>query len=92
MNDMLTWCLTHSYQPDGSFKVSDLDDTPGDAFRYGVDFLAELGYFQSKDRFWTEQQFPESTAIHDHIKAKLKSMGLNDSGLKEAYDALQATQ
>jgi hypothetical protein len=57
-----------------------------------VDFLAELGYFQSKDRFWTEQQFPESTAIHDHIEAKLKSMGLNDSGLKEAYDALQATQ
>lgn len=92
MNDMLTWCLAHSYQPDGSFKVSDLDDTPGDAFRYGVDFLAELGYFQSKDRFWTEQQFPESTAIHDHIEAKLKSMGLNDSGLKEAYDALQATQ
>ena len=89
MNRMLTWCLTHSYQPDGSFKVSDLDDTPGDAFRYGVDFLAELGYFQSKDRFWTEQQFPESKVVHDRIEAKLKSMGLSDSGLREAYNALQ---
>jgi len=91
MSRMLTWCLAHSYQPDGSFKVSDLDDTPGDAYRYGVNFLAELGYFQSKDRFWTDQQFPESRSVHDHIEAKLKSMGLNDPGLKEAYDTLQSS-
>ncbi len=26
---MVNWCLTKSYLPDGSFKVSDLDDTPG---------------------------------------------------------------
>jgi hypothetical protein len=89
MSRMLTWCLAHSYQPDGSFKVSDLDDTPGDAYRYGVDFLAELGYFQSKDRFWTGQQFPESKAVHDRIEAKLKLTGLNDPGMKEAYDTLQ---
>ena len=90
MSRMLTWCLTHSYQPDGSFKVSDLDDTPGDAYRYGVEFLAEIGYFQSKDRFWTDQQFLESKTVHDRIETKLKSIGLNDSGLKEAYDKLQA--
>jgi hypothetical protein len=91
MSGMLNWCLTHSYQPDGSFKVSDLDDTPGDAYRYGVDFLAELGYFQSKDRFWTDQQFPKSKAVHDRIEAKLKSMLLSDPGLKEAYDTLQSS-
>jgi hypothetical protein len=90
MSRMLTWCLAHSYQPDGSFKVSDLDDTPGDAYRYGVDFLAELGYFQRKDRFWTDQEFPESRAVHDRIEAKLRSMGTSDPGLKEAYDKLQA--
>jgi hypothetical protein len=91
MSVMLNWCLAHSYQPDGSFKVSDLDDTPGDAYRYGVDFLAELGYFQSKDRFWTNQQFPESKTVHDRIEAKLKSMVLSDPGLKEAYDTLQSS-
>ena len=89
---MLDWCLKHSYQADGSFKMSDLDDTEGDAYRYGVDFLTEAGYFKRDDRFWTDQQFPESKAVHDRIEAKLKSMGLNDPGLKEAYETLQTTE
>jgi hypothetical protein len=89
MSRMLTWCLTKSYRPDGSFKVSDLDDTPGDAYRYGVDFLAELGYFQPKDRFWTDEQFPKSKAVHDRIEARLKSIGLSDSGIDEAYNTLR---
>ena len=87
---MLEWCLTNSYQPDGSFKVSDLDDTPGDSFRYGIWFLQETGYFQIKDRFWTDQDFPDSKAVHDRIEAKLRSIGLNDPALKEAYDTLHA--
>jgi hypothetical protein len=87
---MLEWCLTKSYQPDGSFKVSDLDDTQGDAFRYGIWFLQETGYFQPKDRFWTDQDFPNSKSIQDQIEAKLKSIGLNDPALKEAYETLHA--
>jgi hypothetical protein len=87
---MLDWCLTRSYQPDGSFKVSDLDDTQGDAYRYGIWFLQEAGYFQRKDRFWTDQDFPDSKAVQERIEAKLKSIGLNDSALKEAYDTLHA--
>jgi hypothetical protein len=85
---LLNWCLTKSCQPDGSFKVSDLDDTMDDAYRYGVAFLSETGYFQSKNRFWTDQNFPEAKAVHDHIKAKLMSIGLNSSGLRDAYETL----
>jgi hypothetical protein len=84
--------LTHSYQPDGSFKVSDLDDTPGDAYEYGVYFLAETGYFRPKDRFWTDQDFPQGKAVHDRIEARLTSIGLNDPRLKEAYDTLQSVK
>lgn len=87
---MLEWCLTKSYQPDGSFIVSDLDDTQGDAFRYGIWFLQETGYFQRRDRFWTDQDFPDSKAVHDQIDAKLRSIALDDRGLKEAYDTLHA--
>jgi hypothetical protein len=87
---MLDWCLTKSYQPDGSFKVSDLVDTQGDAYRYGIWFLQEAGYFQRKDRFWTDQDFPDSRAVQQRIEAKLKSIGLNDPALKEAYDTLHA--
>ncbi|MFZ0035394.1 MAG: hypothetical protein WAK60_10480, partial [Sedimentisphaerales bacterium] len=60
---MLDWCLANSYQPDGSFKVSDLDDTLGDAYSYGVSFLREAGYFRREDRFWTDQDFPGAKAV-----------------------------
>lgn len=85
---MLTWCLTKSYQPDGSFKISDLDDTMGDAYRYGVAFLSETGYFDSKDRFWTNQNFPEAKGVQDKIRVKILSIGLSESGLKDAYETL----
>jgi hypothetical protein len=91
ISQMLDWCLTKSYQPDGSFKLSDLDDTEGDAYRYGVLFLAETGYFRQQDRFWTSRDFPNAEAVRDRIAAKLQSMGLHD-GLKEAYDTLQTAQ
>ncbi len=85
---MLHWCLTKSYQPDGSFKISDLDDTMGDAYRYGVAFLSETGYFQKEKRFWTDENFPEAKSVREHIKAKLLSIGLNNPGLQDAYETL----
>lgn len=85
---MLHWCLTKSYQPDGSFKISDLDDTMGDAYRYGVAFLSEAGYFQSKNRFWTSENFPEANSVQQKIKTKILSIGLNESGLNDAYQTL----
>jgi len=88
ISKLLNWCLTESYQPDGSFKISDLDDTMDDAYRYGVAFLSETGYFESNNRFWTNQDFPEAKAVHDQIQAKLMSVGLKSSGLKDAYETL----
>jgi hypothetical protein len=89
---MLDWCLASSYQPDGSFKVSDLDDTLGDAYSYGVSFLKDVGYFRSQDRFWIDQDFPEAKAVRDHIESKLKQIGLNDPGLKDAYETLHSVE
>jgi hypothetical protein len=88
ISSMLNWCLTNSYQPDGSFKISDLDDTMEDAYRYGVAFLSETGYFESKNRFWTNKNFPEAKSVHNQIEAKLMSIGLKSSGLRDAYETL----
>jgi len=88
ISSMLNWCLTNSYQPDGSFKISDLDDTMEDAYRYGVAFLSETGYFESKNRFWTNQNFPEAKSVRDQIETKLMSIGLKSSGLRDAYETL----
>jgi hypothetical protein len=92
ISHMLDWCLARSYQPDGSFRVSDLDDTLGDAYSYGVAFLRETGYFRREDRFWTGQDFPDAKAVGQRIAAKLKSIGLNDPGLKDAYETLHTVQ
>jgi hypothetical protein len=89
---MLDWCLTQSYQPNGSFKVSELDDTLGDAYEYGVYFLNETGYFRPQDRFWTTQDFPEAKTIREHIEARLKHIGLAGSGIREAYETLESTK
>lgn len=89
---MLDWCLANSCQPDGSFQVSDLDDTLGDAYCYGVWFLRDTGYFRREDRFWTEHDFPEAKAVRERIEAKLKSIGLDDPGLKDAYETLRSTE
>ncbi len=85
---MLDWCLKNSLQPDGSFKVSDLDDTVGDAYYYGVSFLHDSGFFSPQDRFWTSQDFPQSDAIRERMQAKLKSIGLSDGKIREAYETL----
>lgn len=92
ISGMLNWCLSKSYQPDGSFKVSELDDTVGDAYSYGVYFLREAGYFRREDRFWTDQDFPDAMAVRERIEAKLKSTGLSDPGMRSAYETLEETR
>lgn len=89
ISKMLNWCLTKSCHPDGSFKISDLDDTMGDAYYYGVSFLADAGYFNPKDRFWTNRNFPGGDVLRAKIEAKIKAVGLNNSGMKDAWDVLQ---
>jgi hypothetical protein len=87
---MLDWCLKDSYQTDGSFKVSELDDTAGDAYMYGVAFLKDAGYFRRDQRFWTSQDFPEARTVHDRIETKLNSIGTNDPSMRSAYEILRA--
>ena len=92
MSRMLTWCLTKSLQPDGSFAVSDLDDTTRDAYDYGVYFLRETGYFDRSKRFWTDQEFPDANSVRDRIKTKLASIDTNDPNLRELYQMLQGSE
>ena len=86
---MLDWCLKNSLRPDGSFKVSELDDTLGDAYYYGVSLLADAGYFNKQDRFWTDHDFVDGPAVRDKIAARIQSMNSNDPGMKEAAEILR---
>jgi hypothetical protein len=88
ISTMLDWCLKKSYQPDGSFETSELDETVGDAYIYGVSFLKDAGYFSVKNRFWTNEDFPNAQTIRERITGKIKSIGLNDPQLRDAYKIL----
>jgi hypothetical protein len=90
ISNMLNWCLNESYQSDGSFKTSELDDTFGDAMEYGVCFLKEVGFFRKKERFWTDQSFPQADEVRAKIKARIESAGVNIPELKRAYNKLAA--
>lgn len=87
---LLDWCLKHSLQPDGSFKVSELDDTLGDAYFYGVSFLTDAGYFDKAKRFWTDRDFLDAEATRGRIQSRIESIGLADPNLKEAHKLLRS--
>jgi hypothetical protein len=88
ISGMMAWCLKESYLPDGSFKVSELDETLGDAYFYGVSFLVDAGYFNPEKRFWTNQDFIDAPVVREKLENRLRSTGLNDPQLRDAYSML----
>jgi hypothetical protein len=66
---MLHWCLTESLQPDGSFKPVIADGSLEEGECYGTSFLARIGFFDKKERFWTDREFSEADTIRQKIIA-----------------------
>jgi len=66
---MLRWCLTESFQPDGSFKPNIGDGSLEEGESYGTSFLARIGFFDKSERFWTNREFPEAQGIRQRIIA-----------------------
>ena len=70
---MLHWCLTESLQADGSFKSHIADGSIEEGEYYATSFLARIGFFDKKERFWTGREFPEATAIREKILAYVRA-------------------
>ena len=66
---MLHWCLTESFQPDGSFKPNIGDGSLEEGEYYATSFLARIGFFDKSERFWTDREFPEAQGIREKILA-----------------------
>lgn len=74
IRSMLDWCLKYSLQKDGSFAGSaGGDDSVEEGTHFGVGFLARIGYFDKRKRFWTNENFPEAEANRQRILAFIKA-------------------
>jgi hypothetical protein len=89
---MLSWCLTKSLQTDGSFKAIIADGSIEEAEIYGVDFLYLIGYFDPSKCFWTDESFPQASAVRERIlrfvKKHEKSGGAGGGDYKDIHEEL----
>lgn len=89
MEEMISWCLRVSLQPDGSFKpYPKFYNSLGAAFYYGVAFLNIVGYFGPEPPFWRENTFPEGQDTCRRIRERLTQLGLDDPSAQAAMQIL----
>jgi hypothetical protein len=85
---LLDWSLSETLLSDGSFKYNRSDDSLGDSYYFGVSFLTEVGYFNVKNRFWTNELFPEASKTRERIQQSLLSIKNRDLMMSDALGKL----
>ena len=94
---MMDWCLRESLQADGSFPADKgSSDSIEEANSWGVSFLSRIGYFDARNRFWTEEKFPEAEAVRlkliAFIEKHVKSGGAGGAYYEDDLAVLKAAQ
>lgn len=88
LRKMLDWCLADSLQPDGSFRVSIADEgSPEEAEYYGTAFLARIGFFDTKRRFWTAESFPQAEEIRRRLQGYIEEHVQSGAAGGSYYDS-----
>ena len=89
LSTLLDWCLNVSMTQDGGFIDDDsFYNSVGAAYYYGVSFLDEIGYFDPSKCFWTDETFPEGSALCCKIQKNIKSHDLDDDEADAAMEKL----
>lgn len=88
INKMLNWCLASSLRSDGSFPLTPSEDSPAEAYYFGVSFLNETGFFQKSKRFWTEKEFPQSAKIKKLILKQLHKLESSELFVRDTIKIL----
>jgi hypothetical protein len=90
IDEMLQWTLTSSLQANGTFKtVPTFFSSKGADFYFGVSFLQTIGFWDVENRFWTEREFPQASAICGQIKTQLIDMALQSHESEVALERLR---
>lgn len=93
IREMLKWAVSESMSSDGQFR-DDLgfSDSVGEAYYYGVSFLAEVGYWNTERRFWDDD--PTRYAGAENLCRKVRSqlMKLQTAGITAQHALAKLNQ
>ncbi len=82
---MLDWCLRETLQADGSFKPDQgSSDSLEEANSWGVSFLSRIGYFDARNRFCTDEKFPDAEPVRQKLIGFIQKH-VNSGGAGGAY-------
>jgi hypothetical protein len=91
IRDMLAWTLDQSLDPDGSFKTDPtfFSSVAADYY-FGVSFLDEVGFWDRRKRFWTDEVLPGGESVCRRLKARLAMFKFEDLQARVAREKLSA--
>jgi hypothetical protein len=89
---MIDWSLANTLGPDGSFLHDPtFSDSLADEYYFGISFLDLVGYWQPKQRFWTDDPVHEDAAAKCcPLKHRLKELGLEGWAAEGAMSKLES--
>jgi hypothetical protein len=71
---MLDWSIAETLQPDGSFKLTEEDDSFEEAQYFGVALFAAAGLFDKDKPYWSDTPYPDAAAIRERIAKRVAAL------------------
>jgi hypothetical protein len=91
IREMLAWTLDESLNLDGSFKTDPtfFSSVAADYY-FGVSFLDEIGFWDRRKRFWTDEEQSGGEAVCRRIKARMAAFKPESAQARVALEKLNA--
>lgn len=74
LKKMLDWSLKETLGPDGTFKLTEEDDSFEEAQYFGVALLAAAGLFDKDKPYWADAPYPDAAGIRDRIARRVSGL------------------
>lgn len=74
LKKMLDWSLAETLQADGTFKLTEEDDSFEEAQYFGVALLAAAGLFDKDKPYWADAPYPDAAGIRARITKRVEGL------------------
>jgi hypothetical protein len=88
---LLDWCLTMAIASDGAIRVRAAGETLSESYYFTIAFLDTVGYFNSRNCFWTDRSFPDAAVVRTKLEPHLRRLREGDPMARMALERLSIT-